>query len=442
LGARRARDSILLLLESSKSLPYKDLRELDRRGKLLPMATSPTDLEFVPLRPWRVLTHNLLGWYDTVHANRDMPWRQTRDPYAIWLSETMLQQTQVTTVKAYFARFLDRFPTIAALAGADVDAVLALWAGLGYYRRARHLHAAAQAMVQRHGGSVPSTVEELMALPGVGRYTAGAVASIAFGVAAPVVDGNVMRVVARLAAFDRNIADPRHAKFFWHAAGEIVQGAGPGGRYGDVNQAMMELGATVCVPPPARPACLLCPVKEFCRAYAEGSQLDLPVKARKKPVAERRGVAVVLVRSGEARDTAMKRRSDQAHGAEVLMMKRPAGVTWEGMWEFPVLGAATVEKHGNAKGAALRAMEERVEEALGVRVSKMTWRGEVVHTLTHRRMVYQVLRCEVTGGKERLPACLEGGTYVEARWVKWPLEKAAGLAYGRVVEKLAAAAAE
>ncbi len=270
------------------------------------------------LPPAGGLARYLLEWYDRVSKNRDMPWREMRDPYAIWLSETMLQQTQVETVKPYFARFLERFPTVLALAEAELDSVLAMWAGLGYYRRARHLHAAAKIMLERHGGGVPETVEELMDLPGVGRYTAGAVASIAFGAAVPVVDGNVMRVIARLTGFDGNIADPKNAAYFWEVAGEIVRGVTTetrrhegtkgheaqkggkektdhesritdhdSGRYGDVNQAMMELGATVCVP--AKPACLICPVREFCRAFEEGRQGELPVKGKKKAVPEVRG---------------------------------------------------------------------------------------------------------------------------------------------------------
>jgi A/G-specific adenine glycosylase len=445
------------------------------------MTQQVTDPAFVPLRPWGELAHNLLGWYDTVHANRDMPWRQTRDPYAIWLSETMLQQTQVATVKPYYGRFLARFPTVADLARADLDEVLALWAGLGYYRRARHLHAAAKAMVERHDGAVPSTLEELLTLPGVGRYTAGAVASIAYGIAAPVVDGNVMRVVARLSGFDRNIADPKNAPFFWHAAGEIVEGAaeltemanGRNGeptkgahgqehprepavadsparpladsapsspRYGDVNQALMELGATVCVPPPARPACLLCPVKGFCRAFAEGKQLDLPVKAKKKAVPEVRGLAAVVIRS--PKPEAGSREENAV--VEVLMMRRPAGVTWEGMWEFPVLAESAHGRQGKRKAATSPdALGATIGDALGLKVTSSNPRGEVIHTLTHRRMIYDVVCCQISGGgdKVHLPPCLEGGTYVESRWVPWPLEKAtSGVACGRVVEKIAAAA--
>ncbi|HVT80319.1 MAG TPA: A/G-specific adenine glycosylase, partial [Phycisphaerae bacterium] len=180
----------------------------------------------------------LLAWYDTVHQDRDMPWRRTRDPYAIWLSETMLQQTQVETVKPYYARFLSRFPTVGALAAAPLEEVLALWAGLGYYRRARHLHAAAQQIAETHGGDLPSDVDMLMTLPGVGRYTAGAVGSIAFGLPVPVVDGNVVRVLSRLAAYDKDVGVPANVEPLWELAETIVEGAA---RPGDLNQALMEL---------------------------------------------------------------------------------------------------------------------------------------------------------------------------------------------------------
>ena len=165
----------------------------------------------------------------------------------------MLQQTQVETVKPYYARFLTRFPTVAALAAAPLEEVLALWAGLGYYRRAKHLHLAAKRMVAEHEGTLPRTLEGLRTLEGVGRYTAGAISSIAFGLPAPVVDGNVMRVLARVFAYERDIAVPAHQAFFWETAERLVSAA-PGKRFGDFNQAVMELGATVCTP--AQPACL------------------------------------------------------------------------------------------------------------------------------------------------------------------------------------------
>jgi adenine-specific DNA glycosylase len=485
-------------------------------------------------KPVGELHHYLLGWYDL--AKRSMPWRETRDPYAIWLSETMLQQTQVETVKPYYHKFLQAFPTVADLAAADLQEVLKLWAGLGYYRRARHLHLAAQRMVELHDGRVPETLELLLSLPGIGRYTAGAVGSIAFGLAVPVVDGNVMRVLSRLTGFDGDIADPKNAAFFWKVAGEVLSGAADDHapplaagsppraaakreeiepRYGDINQAMMELGATVCTPPPSRPACLLCPVQAFCRAYAEGRQMELPVKRKKGAVPVVRGVALVVVRRGKLEDGSWKE--------EVLVMQRPRGVVWEEMWEFPVVeegGNAELgmrnaegEEQGGGKyynnsrhelrldtsiknghGLKKKGMEGRgredekhetrnadgeedrggeglarwVEGMLGVAVTRVVACGEVVHTLTHRRMEFRVVKGEVVGeGIEALRhkgtkgggknAKLEtrnsklkedgvilpvgvgmgGERYVAWRWVRWPLGERSEVPMGRVVGKVA-----
>ena len=213
---------------------------------------------------------------------RDMPWRKTRDPYAIWLSETMLQQTQVETVKPFYHKFLQQFPTIADLAAADLQEVLKLWAGLGYYRRAKHLHAAAQEIVEKHAGKVPTSAAQLLTLPGVGRYTAGAVASIAFKEPVSVLDGNVMRVLARLTVLRDDIAQPQVKKQLWFIADSLVVGPPPTDRPGDLNQALMELGATVCTP--ANPCCLLCPLKGFCGAFEAGLTASVPFKSPKAAV--------------------------------------------------------------------------------------------------------------------------------------------------------------
>jgi len=190
----------------------------------------------------------LLDWY---RANRrDLPWRRTRDPYAIWISETMLQQTRVETVIPYYERFLERFPDVAALADAESDDVLGAWAGLGYYSRARNLQAAARQIAERHGGRVPDDVEALRALPGIGRYTAGALASIAFDRPEPIVDGNVARVLARVKGIREDVKQPAVVKRLWEEAARLARGPAPG----DLNQALMELGATVCVP--GEPRCL------------------------------------------------------------------------------------------------------------------------------------------------------------------------------------------
>ncbi|MBX7251062.1 MAG: A/G-specific adenine glycosylase, partial [Candidatus Promineofilum sp.] len=212
----------------------------------------------------------LLSWWD---ANRaDLPWRRTQDPYAIWIAEVMLQQTQIAAVVPYYERWLARFPTVAALAAAPLDDVLKQWEGLGYYSRARHLHAAAQRIVADHGGRLPDTLEELLRLPGVGRYTAGAVASIAYGVRAPVLDGNVIRVLSRLFDVAEDVTRPETRARLWALAEALV----PAERPGDYNQALMELGQVICVP--QRPRCLLCPLRDDCLARQRGTQLERPVR--------------------------------------------------------------------------------------------------------------------------------------------------------------------
>ena len=216
----------------------------------------------------------LLDWYDRVR--RDLPWRRTQNPYHIWLSEIMLQQTRVETVKGYYARFLELFPTVEELAGAPEETVLKAWEGLGYYSRARNLQKAAQVIVREHGGVFPSTYEEILALPGVGPYTAGAIGSIAFGLRVPAVDGNVYRVASRFFGVREDVGIPRVQK---EIAG-LVKESIPQDRPGDYNQALMELGATHCCP--GTPAGDLCPWNELCDACEEGDAASLPIHEKKK----------------------------------------------------------------------------------------------------------------------------------------------------------------
>ncbi|MBC7172514.1 MAG: A/G-specific adenine glycosylase, partial [Polyangiaceae bacterium] len=205
----------------------------------------------------------LLEWFD--RAQRDLPWRRTLDPYAIWVSEVMLQQTRVETVIPYYERFLTRFPTPAALAEAEEDAVLAAWSGLGYYRRARMLHAGAREVVATYGGAVPEAREARLALPGVGRYTAGAIGSIAFGKPEPIVDGNVARVLSRVRFIETPPGRADTERRLWDEAERLVYGERPGA----LNQALMELGATVCTP--SSPRCTECPIARACAARSKGA---------------------------------------------------------------------------------------------------------------------------------------------------------------------------
>jgi A/G-specific adenine glycosylase len=300
------------------------------------------------------LKQGLLDWY--TRARRDLPWRRVRDPYSIWVSETMLQQTRVQTALPYYERFIRELPTVHALAEAPEERVLALWSGLGYYRRARMLKAAAERVVSVYGGRIPQETQELRRLEGVGAYTAGAIASIAFGRRAALVDGNVARVLARLFAVQDDVRSTRGRDRLWRLAERLV--AVGEGDPGDWNQALMELGATVCAP--RHPRCEACPVREHCRALQGGSVAELPrVGARPPPLAVYRS-AVVL--SG--------RRS-------VLLARRCKDSLWGGLWEPP-----SAEGEVGPLAARLR-----------IDAGKLRHAGDVVHVLSHRRM-----HVEVAGG--------------------------------------------
>jgi A/G-specific adenine glycosylase len=286
----------------------------------------------------------LLDWFDA--GGRDLPWRETSDPYRIWVSEVMLQQTRVEAVIPYYRRWLERFPDITALAGAPEEEVLGAWAGLGYYSRARNLHRAAQVVRERHGGEVPRDPDALRALPGVGEYTVGAVASIAFGIPLPAVDGNVRRVMARLT----DTPDPSPAELRrW--AGDLVDRKRPG----DFNQALMELGATTCAP--RNPECGVCPVAGFCAAARAGTQADRPSRRRKARVRDVAwGVAVLL--------------AEGPGGPRVLARRRPSEGLLGGMWEFPSdvpeAGSDDPEAGSDPGAAALEAAARRAAMDAGV----------------------------------------------------------------------------
>ena len=243
---------------------------------------------------------------------RDLPWRRTGDPYAIWVSEIMLQQTQVVTVVPRYHAFLRRFPTIAALAAEPAHAVTEAWAGLGYYRRARLLHLGAQAVMQLHGGVLPQRAAALLSLPGIGRYTAGAIASIAFGEQTPVVDGNVERVVSRLLALQAAPRSPAGKKYLWAVCSAWVSGRRPG----DFNQALMELGATVCLP--RAPRCQACALRPDCLAYAQGNPEAYPTPV---PKAARQPLKVAFALCQDSLGT--------------WLWRRPLMGLWAGLWEPP-----------------------------------------------------------------------------------------------------------
>lgn len=304
------------------------------------------------------MRNELLRWYD--QTKRDLPWRRTRDPYAIWLSEIMLQQTRTETVRGYWQRFLMRFPDVQSLAAADEQEVLKLWEGLGYYSRARNLHACAKTVCAWYGGAFPHTAAELKALPGIGDYTAGAVASIAFGERVSAVDGNVERVVSRVRGIREDVGVPSVRRALRAEAEALI----PAGRPGDWNQAMMELGARVCLP--GVPKCGECPIRTFCDACAAGDAAALPVKAKKAPQKlERRAVGIVC-REGRT-----------------LVLRREEGLL-RGLWAFPC-----------PEGGAEALLEYLAENGVQARIAEAA--GQARHVFTHRIWEMELFLLEAGG---------------------------------------------
>ncbi len=341
-------------------------------------------------------TADLLTWY--AGAARSLPWRETRDPYRIWISEIMLQQTQVDTVIPYYHRFLGQFPTVRALAAAPTEQVLKAWEGLGYYSRARNLQRAAQEVVALYDGAMPADPVALKALPGIGDYTVGAIASIAFDLPVPAVDGNVLRVVARVTANDADITRPATKA----AVAQWVEARfPPAGSAGDFTQSLMELGATVCSP--TRPACERCPVASHCQALVQGRVGDLPVKAAKTPP-RRETTLVAVIWDGE----------------RVLIQRRPDKGLLAGMWEFPSVEPC----NGEAPEATLiRAMDD-----LGLQVTVQAPLAAVQHTFSHIKMTY-----EAYTGRRRAGALIASDS---RRWET--LESLAALPFSKAQHKLIA----
>jgi A/G-specific adenine glycosylase len=318
----------------------------------------------------RLPVGKLLRW--AARNLRDLPWRvEPRDPYRVWVSEIMLQQTQVVSVIPYFRRFIERFPTVQALAAAPLDDVLKLWEGLGYYARARNLFRAARKVVAEFEGCLPDTVEELSQLPGIGRYTCGAIASIAFGRDAPVVDGNVKRVLCRVYAIRGDARQPAVQKKLW-ACAEANLPKGKGGRW---NEAMMELGATVCTP--RSPRCDECPLAGVCRARALGTQEQLPTKATKKRLPHYDVTAAVIRKRGR-----------------ILIAQRPVGGMLGGLWEFP---GGKVER-GESLEECLR---REIKEELGVEIEVDQPVTQVKHAYTHFRITLHAFECRLVSGRPR-----------------------------------------
>ena len=345
-------------------------------------AVSSTDLSLaavpaVPAVPADFATR-VVDW-QRLHGRHDLPWQNTRDPYRIWLSEIMLQQTQVSAVIEYFQRFVGRLPTVAALAEASADEVMALWAGLGYYSRARNLHRCAKSVMSEHGGVFPTDPEVLVTLPGIGRSTAAAVAAFSVGVRSPILDGNVKRVFARFFGIHGHPGVKAVENRMWQIAEEVLPPKGPGQAEDMVSytQGVMDLGATVCSR--GKPACLAgaasCPLASDCVARRDGLTAVLPTPKPRAAIPERSTV-MLLVRRGR----------------EVLLALRPDSGIWGGLWSLPEMPVDTVPFDAELAEDAAR---ERARDFGTPGTASMV--GELTHVFTHFRLLIRAIRVDVTG---------------------------------------------
>jgi A/G-specific adenine glycosylase len=336
--------------------------------------------------------HRLLDWADL--SLSPLPWRGEKDPYRIWVSEIMLQQTRRDTVVPYYHRFLERFPTVEVLAAADQQEVLKVWEGLGYYARARSLHAAARRIVEEFGGNLPDNRRDLLALPGIGPYTAGAILSLAFGRDEAVLDGNVKRVLCRLALLREDPARPAVQRDLWATARALIVP----GRAGRVNEALMELGATVCVP--RGPRCSICPLADLCRAHQEGAEDEVPFRRPRRQMPHHTVTAAVIVR-----------------GKQVLVAQRQENDLLGGLWEFP--GGTCQEEE-----SLQRCLRREIAEELGVEIAVGPPLDVLQHAYTHFRITLHPFFCRLIRGRPRALECADW------RWVT--LKQAGDLPMSRV----------
>ena len=340
---------------------------------------------------------DLLAWYDA--EKRDLPWRQTSDPYRIWLSEVMLQQTRVDQATPYYRRFIERFPTVETLAGSDLDDVLLCWEGLGYYSRARNLHQAARRVVEKFDGRVPDEEHDIKTLPGVGDYTAAAVLSIAYNKPHAVVDGNVVRVISRVFAFGDDVNTASSKRALSSAAGALLDLERPGA----FNQALMELGATLCSP--SSPSCAACPLQQVCAASKARNPESYPVSAKRGRVPHHDiSVAVVFDQDGK-----------------VLIQRRAEDAMLGGLWEFP---GGKREEEETLEEACIRELREElgVEVVLGERFCRIS------HAYSHFRITLHAFRARIQSGD------VKSNQGLPVRWVY--LRELSGFAFPRANRKL------
>lgn len=326
---------------------------------------------------------SLLQWFQK--HQRLLPWREKYEPYQVWISEIMLQQTQVKTVLPYFDRWMKELPTIQSVAEAPEDKILKLWEGLGYYSRARNLQKAAKYMVEYYNGVFPSDYQQVLALPGVGRYTAGAITSIAFNQNQPLVDGNVIRVLSRLFLYTKNTRLPEAEKQMWEWAQEVLPKAKA--RY--FNQAMMELGALVCTP--KTPDCLHCPLNKVCRAYQEDLVSQIPDRGPKKELKQIQ-VAIAIIRKG----------------GKIFIQKRPNKGLMAGLWEFP---GGKIEGDETER----EALEREILEEIGISLKNIKLFKKIKHAYTSYKVDLHCFEAEYQAGDIQLKSA------IESKWVK-PLE--------------------
>ena len=327
-----------------------------------------------------MLQTQLLAWF--AEHQRPLPWRKTYDPYAVWVSEIMLQQTQVATVLPYFQRWMHTLPTLQAVADAPEELILKLWEGLGYYSRVRNLQKAAQQIVEQHQGEFPAKFETLLSLPGVGRYTAGAIASIAFNQNTPIVDGNVTRVVCRLMDLRDDPKSPPMVKALWHYAEAWI----PAGKARFFNQGLMELGATLCLP--QKPSCLLCPVQNVCKSFQAGSVAWVPAKTPRRALTPITTALAVI----EA-------------GNKFLIQKRPANGLMGGLWEFPNIN---LKENQSMKATLVEAMQK--QHRLEIAIEETL--PPIKHGYTSFKVTLHCFLCRFVGKSLPRPK-------PAARWVVW-----------------------